>query len=299
MSLTRRTLTALLLTSPLSACRFLGLTGPTTVGQGKHYATGNKAFDEYFLELYQFQVQLAEAPTQLRTARETLAKAAEIEPTKPNVELIDKLHARLEKMVSSGVRVKLAVTAPDPPDPAQTSASVRHSGTPSSADRELLTQVEAALTTLAKLRATMRLAPPRLTELRLLAGQLDAQVNEAFDLGSSAKRSEVRANLDDAVKVIALMLDRAKLVEAQSNELVTLVVEKAGTDDGSVGDAPAPEPKPEPRPAAPRPAAPRPAARPSPPPAPAPAPPSPAPPAPAPPAPEPPKPGPKPADFEP
>jgi hypothetical protein len=296
MSLTRRTLTALLLATTLSGCRFLGLSGPTTVGQGKHYATGNKVFDEYFVELYQFQVQLEGAPSQLQTARETLAKAAEIEPSKPNAELVDKLHARLEKLVAKGVRVKLEVTAPDPPDPAQTSASVKHSGTPSSTDRDLLTSIETALTTLAKLRASMTLAPPRLTELRLLAGQLYAQIDEAFDLGSSAKRAEVRANLDDAVKVIALMLDRAKVVQTESTELVTLVVDKAGTDDGSVGSAPStpsapPAAKPEPRPPAPRPA-PRPAT-------PAPAasapPPPPAPPA----APPPSKPAPKSADFEP
>ena len=127
MSLTRRTLTALLLATTLSGCRFLGLSGPTTVGQGKHYATGNKVFDEYFVELYQFQVKLADAPTELQTARETLAKAAEIEAAKPNAELVDKLHARLEKLVAKGIRVKLEVTAPDPPDPAQTSASVKHS----------------------------------------------------------------------------------------------------------------------------------------------------------------------------
>lgn len=299
MSLTRRSLTALLLATSLSGCQFFGLAGPTTVGQGRQYATGNKEFDEYFLELYQFQVKLAEAPAELQTARETLAKAAEVEPQKPNAELVDKLHARLEKMIASGVRVKLEVTAPDPPDPAQTSASVKHSGTPSTADSELLTRIETSLTTLAKLRAGMALAPPRLTELRLLAGQLDAQVNEAFDLGSSAKRSEVRANLDDAVKVIALMLDRAKQVETQSTELVTLLLDKAGTDDGSVGNAPPTPPasRPEPRPSAPRPAprpSPPPAAAP-PPPSPAPAPPPPAPP----PAPPPPKQGPKPADFEP
>jgi hypothetical protein len=298
MSLTRRTLTALLLATTLSGCRFLGLSGPTTVGQGKHYATGNKVFDEYFVELYQFQVKLADAPTQLQTARQTLAKAAEIEASKPNAELVDKLHARLEKLVAKGVRVKLEVTAPDPPDPAQTSASVKHSGTPSSTDGDLLTSIETALTTLAKLRASMTLAPPRLTELRLLAGQLDAQIDEAFDLGSPTKRAEVRANLDDAVKVIALMLDRAKVVETESTELVTLVVDKAGTDDGSVGSAPSTPPAPPAAKPEPRPPAPRPAPRPSPPPAATPAP-APPPPAPPPPAPPPPKPAPKSADFEP
>jgi hypothetical protein len=106
----------------------------------------------------------------------------------------------------------------------------------------------------------------------------------------------VRANLDDAVKVIALMLDRAKVVQTESTELVTLVVDKAGTDDGSVGSAPSTPPappaaKPEPRPPAPRPA-PRPAT-------PAPAAPAPPPPPAPPAAPPPPKPAPKSADFEP
>lgn len=301
MSLTRRHLCAALLASAVAGCQFFGASGPTTVAQGRHYATGNQQFDEYFVELYQFQVRLAEAPGELKSAREILAKAAETPPATPSAELAAALGSRLQKLVAKGVRVKLEVTAPEPPDPAQSSASVKHSGSPSSAERELLTQIEGALTALAKLRAQMTLAPPRLNELRLLAGQLDSQIDEAFDLGGAAKRREVRANLSDSVKVIALMLDRAKEVETQAGELLTLVVDQAGTDDGSVGSAPSPAPKPERAPSAPRSAP-----RPSPPPAKAapaakaePPPPAPPPPAPAPPAPPPPKQGSKPADFEP
>ena len=90
----------------------------------------------------------------------------------------------------------------------------------------------------------MQVAKPRLGELQLLVGQLDGQVDSAFDLGGMSKRREVRQNLQDALKVIPLMTERANEVDAASTELTTLVAEKAGTDDGSVGLAPAPAPEP-------------------------------------------------------
>jgi hypothetical protein len=278
-------------------CGLISLSGPSTVAQGKYYVSGNQQFDAFFLELYRLQVRLAEAPNELAKARTDLAQSAGVEPSTPNPELADKLHGALEKLIAGGIRVKIEVTSPDPPDPKAATASLKTSGNPRDSARSLITTIESALTTLVKLRAEMQLAKPRLSELQLLVGQLDGQVDSAFDLGGMSKRREVRRNLQDALKVIPLMTERASEVEAASTELATLVAEKAGTDDGSVGLAPAPAPEPpkprqpaaaEPRPATPRPASPRPAApRPAPPPA------EPAP------APEKPKAPSKPAEFEP
>jgi hypothetical protein len=291
-----RTLTGLSLLLALGlgmpACGIISLSGPSTVAQGKYYASGNQQFDEFFLELYRFQVRLAEAPNELAKARADLSQSAGADASTPNAELADKLHAALEKLITRGIRVKVEVTSPEPPDPKAATASLKTSGNPRDSERALITTVESALTTLVKLRAEMQVAKPRLAELQLLVGQLDGQVDSAFDLGGMSKRREVRKNLQDALKVIPLMTERAEEVGAASSELATLVAEKAGTDDGSVGLAPTPAPEPtkpsqpaavESRPAAPRPAAPRP-------------PPPPAPPAPAP---EKPKAPPKSAEFEP
>jgi outer membrane biosynthesis protein TonB len=276
-----------------SGCAMFSVSGPSSVAQGKHYASGNRQFDEFFLELYRLQVRLAAAPDELANARMELAKAAAAEPRTPNAELADKLHAHFEGLIARGIRVKIEVQAPEPPDPKATAASLKSSGNPSSADRASFTAVESALTSLLQLHAEMKLATPRLAELQLIATQLDGQIDQSFDLGGLAKRREVRQNLQDSLRVIALMLDRAKVLEAESGELAMLVAEKAGTDDGSVGLAPTPAPtqsepapraEPEPKPA-PRPAAPRAA------PAPRPAPAAPAPPKP--------KEAPKPAEFEP
>jgi hypothetical protein len=274
------------------ACGIISLSGPSTVAQGKYYVSGNQQFDGFFLDLYRLQVRLAEAPNELAKARAALSQSAGVDPSTPNTELADKLHGAFEKLIAGGVRVKIEVTSPDPPDPKAATASLKTSGNPRDSARALISTVEGALTTLVKLRAEMQLAKPRLSELQLLVGQLDSQVDSAFDLGGMSKRREVRRNLQDALKVIPLMTERASEVEAASAELATLVAEKAGTDDGSVGlaQASAPEPaKPsqpaaaEPRPASPRPAAPRPAPPPT----------QPAP------APEKPKAPPKPAEFEP
>jgi hypothetical protein len=265
-----RTLTrlSLLLALGTPACGILSLGGPSTVAQGKYYVSGNQQFDEFFLELYRLQVRLAEAPNELAKARTALSQSAGVDPSTPNAELSDKLHAAFEKLIAGGVRVKIEVTSPDPPDPKAATASLKTSGNPRDSAGALITTVESALTTLVKLGAEMQAAKPRLGELQLLVGQLDGQVDSAFDLGGMSKRREVRKNLQDALKVIPLMTERAQEVGAASTELATLVAEKAGTDDGSVGLAPAPAPEPtkpsqpaaaEPRPKTPRPAAPRPA----------------------------------------
>jgi len=255
------------------ACSILSLGGPSTVAQGKYYASGNQQYDEFFLELYRLQVRLAEAPGELSKARTDLARSAAVDANRPSAELADKLHTELQKLAAKNIRVKIEITSPEPPDAKATSAKLTTSGNPSSENRALFTTIESALTTLVKLRAEMQLAEPRLGELRLLATQLEGQIDQTFDLGGTSKRREVKKNLEDAVKVIALMLERAKAVEAQSGELSSLVAEKAGTDDGTVGLSPSPpvaapsepvpvaEPKPEPA----RPAAPRPQARPTPP----------------------------------
>lgn len=282
-------LLALALTAP--ACGVAGLGGgPSDVAQGKHYAAGNPQFDEFFVELHRLQVRFAAAPGELASSRAALAELANVPPETATAELVEKVQTWLERLAGKGVRVKLELKTSDPPT-AKATASLAHSGKPSAGERAQLDSLERAAQTLFTLRAELRAAPGRLDELRLLAQQLEGQVDEAFDLGDLSKRGEVRQNLEDALKVIALMASRAKELEPPTSELVTAIEARLGTDDGSVGrvpeppraEAPAEAPKPPPR-AARRPR-PQPPAAPKPPPAEAPA--------------ETPKPPPKPAEFEP
>jgi hypothetical protein len=293
-----------------AGCGIAGLSGPSTVAQGRYYASGSPEFDRFFRELHQFQVRLGAAPDEWVKHRAVLVKTAAADDSAPSLEIAEKLHGQLEKLVARGIRVKLELAAPDKPGIPPSVVNLKTSGNPGASERELLTAVDRALNGLAKLHAEMSSATPRLGELHSLATQLDGQVNEAPDLGGPSKRREVRRNLSDATQVIALMTERSRSIGAQSGELVKWVVEKAGTDDGSVGSSPAspihapPSPGPgsltseTPHPA-PNPERPPPVPeRVAPPPAPAPR------PAPPPPEPKPketpkPKPAPKPAEFEP
>ena len=229
------------------ACGIISLSGPSSVAQGKYYASGNKQFDEFFLQLHRLQVRLAEAPDEFAKARSDLAKSANTDLSNADAALADALHARFEKLIPRGIRVKIVLDANATGAATTTPVSLQASGNPSAVDRELFTTVEGALSTLVKLQAEMQTAIPRLSELRLLAGQLDGQVEEAFDLGNARKRREVRQNLADSIKVIGLMEERARAVAAAAGDLSSAVSAKAGTDDGTVGSAPSPASPPLPR----------------------------------------------------
>ena len=44
--------------SSLTGCALFGGGGPSTVAQGKYYSSGNPQYDQYFIELYELQVQM-------------------------------------------------------------------------------------------------------------------------------------------------------------------------------------------------------------------------------------------------
>ncbi|MFO7180364.1 MAG: hypothetical protein DIU78_016815, partial [Pseudomonadota bacterium] len=235
-----------------------------------HYACGNPQFDDFFLALYRMQVEMARAPDDLAEARAEVADVVNAASETSSKQLAEKVHGELQKLVPRGIRVKIEVQTPEPtqrnesaeseaPEP---SALVRHSGRPNETDRRLLTRLEASTTRVARLAARMRRARERLNGLRLIALQLEGQVDQAFDLGKLEKRREVRANLEDGIKVIALMTERAERIEQRSTELLDAIVSTGSTDDGTVAleslhakkpRAPERTTKKSPRPARPRP----------------------------------------------
>jgi hypothetical protein len=153
--------------------------------------------------------------------------------------LKSRLSAELRKLASQGLRARLEV----PPASANEDASATlHTSESSTATpfRELL-PTEA--TRLVRSRAGMLLAGAELDRLNVTGIALESKVEQAFRVEGPWKRDEVRGNLSDGQKVIALMKARAREVIVLDERLLALLGEVVNTDP-SLGQAPPEAPDP-------------------------------------------------------
>ena len=81
----------------------------------------------------------------------------------------------------------------------------------------------------------LKQADDALDGLELAAGGLDATVDKDFAAAPAAKLDEVKKNLADAHKLIALMKARAAEVHGESEQLLATVTKAVNTDDGTLG----------------------------------------------------------------
>ena len=96
-------------------------------------------------------------------------------------------------------------------------------------------QIETSATTLLRSMGELKQADDALDGLELAAGGLDASVDKDFATAPTGKLDEVKKNLADAHKLIALMKIRSGQVRAESEQLLSTVSKAVNTDDGSLG----------------------------------------------------------------
>src|SRR5690606_35607590 len=61
-------------------CGIFGSPGPSAVGQGRQYQSGDPTFDQFFAQLYELQVEVARAPKREEEIRQEIAKATKSDP---------------------------------------------------------------------------------------------------------------------------------------------------------------------------------------------------------------------------
>jgi hypothetical protein len=232
---------------PLAAvpgCAAFGMGGPSTVAQGKYYSSGNPQYDEFFIELYQLQVEMADAPHVPDTERQNLAQALGLSLETPADAVTQRLREEALKLGRSGVHMKLE-QSPSPDKPEAATATIVATYRPKdAASAGLLTKVEGATTNLLRSVSAMKAAEVQLGKLEVQTISLDADVPTAFAEAHVGKRGEVKDNLADAQKLITLMKARGDDVSAQSEQLLAAVAQAVNTDDGSLSAPPAEAPEP-------------------------------------------------------
>jgi hypothetical protein len=219
----------------LPACAVLAAHNQSTVAQGKYYAAGDPHYDEFFVGLFLLQVQMEQAPHLPELERLNLAHALGLTPQASSAEVGQRLHDEALKLSRSGLRMRLDQN-PSREKPDSASAAVRTSERPKDRPTTVLVgQIEASATTLLRSLGELKQADDALDGLELAAGGLDASVDKDFASAPAGKLDEVKKNLADAHKLIALMKVRATEVRSESEQLLATVSKAVNTDDGSLG----------------------------------------------------------------
>lgn len=244
----------------LAGCGVFG-SGPSTVAQGKYYSSGNPQYDQYFIQLYELQVQMEAAPQVPPTERQNLAQILGLSPETPAEGIAQRLREEATKLSRSGVHMRLEQNTPaDKPEAA--SAAIHATARPKDASLAWIERVETSATSLLRTSQQMKADSAALAKLELDTVNLDADVPRAFAEAHLGKQAEVKKNLADGQKLIPLMKARGTEVQSECDELLADIAKAVNTDDGSLNPPPA-EPAPEPKEDPKKPPAKRPVAKPA------------------------------------
>ncbi len=220
--------------SNVSGCAAFGTSRDSTVAQGKYYASGDPYYDEFFVDLYLLQVGMAEAPKIPEAERQRWIQLLQLEQQATPAMIELRLHEEALKLSRAGVHLRLDQSSTvGAPEAAGTTvrSNARPKENPAAA---LLVNVETSGSQLLHCLLTMKQKEEALGRLELLTIRLDAGVDHAFSQAPLGKPTEVKANLADAHKLIALMRERAAAVRASSEQLLAALTHGIDTDDGSI-----------------------------------------------------------------
>lgn len=224
----------------LSSCASLAANQPSTVAQGKYYASGEARYDEFFISLYWMQVAMAEAPHVPEAERLALARALNLPPQASAAVIGQRLREQAEQLSQAGVHLRLdQIPAQD--KFAQATVTLRSNALPKEGPSAVaLAQVEQSGTNLLRSIDDMAQGEANLAKLEPQATTLSASADATFADAHSGKLGEVKNNLADARQLLPLMHARAAEVRHASEALLLELTKAVNTDDGSLGPAPSP-----------------------------------------------------------
>ncbi|HKO53129.1 MAG TPA: hypothetical protein VJV79_35710 [Polyangiaceae bacterium] len=223
-----------LASASLSGCAGFG-SHESTVARGQYYASGDPYYDEFFVDLYLLQVGMAEAPKIPEAEHQRWIQLFELEPGATPAAIERRLREEALKLSRAGVHLRLDQSlVADGPSGASTviRSNARPKENPAAT---LLANVETSGTNLLHWMLTMKQRQETLDRLLLMTIRLDAGVDRTFAQAPIGKLREVKENLADAHKLIALMCSRVEAVRAESEQLLAALTHGINTDNGSIG----------------------------------------------------------------
>jgi hypothetical protein len=246
LSPSRRAFSWLLLAAVAApACLPYGQPEPSSVAQGRYFATGHPDYDEFFVQLYRLQVDLETTPEKLAAERQRLAAAVGLARDADAETFRSKLVEHVNGLRARGVRFHYARE--------HEAAVLRVHGAAPGVDSDFGQALASAVRTATSARRKSPAWHERHDQLPPRGVALERQVEAAFFGESRGTRSDVRQNLTDAQQLLVLMGARLTRIDEQTNELYDAL-------EAALREAPPPPPPEEPE-TKPPPSTPRPKAR--------------------------------------
>jgi hypothetical protein len=210
-----------------------GHMGPSNVAQGIQYVPGESNYDPYFATLYSAQLTMGQAPDKEARLRQTLAAAVgttqvETEP------LLLAVGEKTKQMQEADLGISLTVSEPGETPNAELQVT---SGLPEAEEVQIHEAIRGAaqgsleiLVEVAEVRATI-------AKLKAEGPALEPGIDPTFRKQGPVKKSEVRKNLEDSMRLIPLMEKRAGELEESAQKLIEGLLKVGNT-------APPPRPPP-------------------------------------------------------
>jgi hypothetical protein len=265
-------LLAALLAFAAAGCRAYHAGGrPTEVAQGRYYATGNQRFDRFFVEVYDRQNRMAASLRALDSARAQLAADLGLaDVARPKV--IEAVARAAREHENSGASMRLILSTKSGADVcardawdanlSKSEVAVVTNRPARGNARRFQSAIEATAKAVVYLIVEAQSTELALERMQLEALSLESAVDVAFRTESYARKSEIRANLSDALRIAVRLRARAGDAATDARALLAELAAAVTTDTGRLAAAPAdarakPEPKPVKKSSPPRRAAPR------------------------------------------
>ncbi len=193
---------------------------PTPVARGLKFVSKNAAFDAFFTDLHDVQLDMLALPEQERNFRKVLAKEIKVDEGATTSVLAERAAAIAQGFASKGTTVKLDVEGLEAVDEADTAAQMRVSGYLEGEALHHAESIARAARSELKLLAHLNARGQTLQRLAGRATMLEAEVERAF-AGSDPKQMEfVRRNLSDAKLLISVMDDKRLELSLESRRTV-------------------------------------------------------------------------------
>lgn len=219
-----------------AACLPYGQPEPSSVAQGRYFATGQPDYDEFFIQLYRLQLDLESTPRKLAAERTRLAAAIGL-PNDPDAATFrSKLVTRVDELRARGVRFEYRRE--------KEVAVLRVHGASPGPDHDFGQALASAVQTTTNARRKNPAWRGQHDQLPPRGVALERQVETTLAGESRGTRSDVRQNLTDAQQLLVLMGARLTRIEEQTRELYDAL-------EAALHEAPPPpppEPEAEPKP---------------------------------------------------
>jgi len=178
---------------------------PTPVARGLRFISHNAAFDAFFADLHDAQLDMLSLPERELNYRKSLAVELKVEEGATTNVLAEKAAALAKDIAAKGTSLKLDIEGLEAVDEADTSAQMRVSGSLESDNIHFAEAVTRTARSELKLLAHLNAKSQSLQRLAGRATLLEGEVDRAFSDKDPKLLEQVRRNLSDARLLISMM----------------------------------------------------------------------------------------------